>query len=302
MGFVASQPILILPAADACVPWPTPTRPNPPFPDRQPFPAGVPALLLGGDLDYGDLNAERQLLPLFPPGTPFVDVASAGHATGAWNDCAQGIILDFIDTLQTGDTSCASDPNAPMHQPFGAAPGAFQLQGVGRFPRQGQQAPPAQVDPSATDDSTPADRRIASVAWSTVEDAVYRSLRMLGNTGRGLRGGTYTVARTDTSTTITYTGVRFANDVAVSGTATLDRTTSTLAATVAVNGTGSHDGTLTLHAATSARSDPPNRPDPRHHPRPDGRSPHSNLLSRSQRDHPGCRPVLTVRERVRARD
>ena len=135
-----------------------------------------------------------------------------------------------------------------MHQPFGAAPGAFQLQGVGRFPRQGQQAPPAQVDPSATDDSTPSDRRIASVAWSTVEDAIYRSLRMLGNTGRGLRGGTYTVARTDTSTTITYTGVRFANDVAVSGTATLDRTTSTLAATIDVNGTGSHDGTLTLHA------------------------------------------------------
>jgi pimeloyl-ACP methyl ester carboxylesterase len=255
-GFVASQPILILPAANACVPWPTPTRPYPPFPENQPFPTGVPALLLGGDLDYLDINSERELLPLFPAGTPFVEVASAGHVTGAWNDCAQGIILHFMDTLQTGDTSCAADPNQPMHQPFGAATGTVQLQGVGSFPRNAQQATPAQVDPSATDRSTPTDRRVASVAWSTVEDAVYRSLRMFGDHGRGLRGGEYTVSRSDTSTTITYLGARFAEDVAVSGTATLDRTTNTLDATVDVDSVGNHDGTLTLQATLWDPSQP----------------------------------------------
>jgi hypothetical protein len=41
-----------------CVPWPTRTRPNPPFPEGQPFPAGVPALLLGGGLDYLDVNGD----------------------------------------------------------------------------------------------------------------------------------------------------------------------------------------------------------------------------------------------------
>jgi len=146
-------------APDECVPWPSPTRPNPPYPQNQPFPTGVPALLLNGDLDVVSLEDAKAALPLFPSGTPFVQVASAGRITGLWNDCAQGIVLHFIDTFQTGDTSCASDPTTPMHQPFGAATGTLQLQGVGRFPRHAQRAIPALVDPGGSDNTTP-DRRL----------------------------------------------------------------------------------------------------------------------------------------------
>ena len=67
-GFIASQPVLLIPGADACTPWPAPARPEPPFPAEQPFPANVPALLMGGGLDYLDVAAERTLLPLFPAG------------------------------------------------------------------------------------------------------------------------------------------------------------------------------------------------------------------------------------------
>ena len=85
-------PVLLIPGADACVPWPSPVRPEPPFPDNQPFPANVPALLLGGGLDYLDINSERSLMPLFPSGK-FVSVANAGHVTTLWNPCAQAIAL-----------------------------------------------------------------------------------------------------------------------------------------------------------------------------------------------------------------
>jgi hypothetical protein len=67
-GFVASQPVLLIPGAHACTPWPAALRPEPPFPRKQPWPAGVPALLMGGGLDYLDVAAERTLLPLSPPG------------------------------------------------------------------------------------------------------------------------------------------------------------------------------------------------------------------------------------------
>src|SRR3954454_14523515 len=234
-------------APDLCIYWPSPSRPNPAFPANQPFPVGAPALVLHGDLDVTSLEDTNALVSLFPAGTPFVEVANAGHVTGLWNDCAAGITLHFIETLQAGDTSCAADMTAPMHQPFGAATGLVQLQGVGRFPRRAKQAIPDLPDPSATDHTKPRDRRVASVAWSAVADAVYRSLRMTGTAGRGLRGGSYAVSKSETATDIDLTGIRFANDVAISGHATLDRTTSTLDATISVNGPGSRDGTLTLH-------------------------------------------------------
>jgi pimeloyl-ACP methyl ester carboxylesterase len=244
-GFMASQPIVIAPGADACVSWPAPTRPDPPFPANQPFPANVPALLLGGGLDYLDVNAERQLIPRFPH-AQFVEVASAGHPAGLWSPCARAIELHFLETLQTGDTSCAADPAGPMHNPFSGATGILQLQGLANFPRVANQAIPARVDLGGHDRTTRSDRRIASVAWSTVEDAIYRVPRMTGRRGRGLRGGSYTVIRTAKRTTITYRSARFSNDVAVSGRAVLDGATQALDARVTVDGPGARDGTLSF--------------------------------------------------------
>lgn len=245
-GFIASQPVLLIPGADACVPWPAPTRPDPPFPANARFPSNVPALLFGGGLDYLDVRKEQTLMPLFPSGK-FITVANAGHVTTDWSPCAQAIALRFLQTLHTGDTSCAGDTLAPMASQFGSATGTLQIQGVSAFPTRAAQAPTP--DRTHADRATPAERRVAGVAWSAVEDAVYQVPRMTGATGRGLHGGTYTVSRSGTGLDVDYQAVRFSTDVTVTGHATLDSTDNRLTATVDVAGPGGTSGTLTMTAS-----------------------------------------------------
>ena len=244
-GFVASQPVLLIPGANACVPWPKPTRPEAPFPVDQPFPASVPALLMGGGLDYLDLNSEKSLIPLFK-GDPFVTVQNAGHVTTFWNPCATSIAVHFLATLRTGDTSCAADTKGAMNLP-GYPAGVLQLQGVGRFPTVAAHEIPASSAPNSGDRSTPFDRRVAAVVWSTVVDAVYRLPRMMGATSRGLRGGVVTVSQTAAGTMIRYRGVHFTSDVSVSGQATVKSLTS-LTATVRVTGPRRTSGTVSVRA------------------------------------------------------
>ena len=244
-GFIASQPVLLIPGADACTSWPAPTRPEPPFPPGQLFPAGVPALLFGGGLDYLDVVQERTLLPLFA-GAKFVTVANGGHVTTLWSRCAAGVAVRFLATLQTGDTSCAADTRGASGNPFGSATGKLQLQGVGRFPLQASGAIPARIGDARRDASTPLERRVAAVAWAAVEDAIYQAPRLTGTTGRGLRGGSFRVKHATATTTVTYRGVRFARDVAVSGVASLELATSRLTARISV--AGALSGTLRLRA------------------------------------------------------
>jgi hypothetical protein len=215
-------------------------------PDNQAFPSGVPALLLGGDLDYLDINSERGLSPLFRNGT-FVTVANAGHVTTWWNPCAQAIALRFLRTLHTGDTECAGDTRGAMGNPFGTATGKLQLQGVARFPERAGQAIPAQNDRTRDLHTSRFDRRIATVTWLTAVDAVYRLPRMTGTTGRGLRGGSYTVTRAADTTRIDYQQSRFTEDVFVSGHLTITRG-NTLAGLVRVTGPGGRTGALTIKA------------------------------------------------------
>ena len=245
-GFIASQPVLLFPGGDACVPWPKPTRPEPPFPVNQPFPANIPALLLGGGLDYLDINAERSLIPLFPSGT-FVNVESAGHITTFWNPCAQAIAVHFLATLHAGDTGCAGSALGAMGDPFGSATGKLQLQGVGTFPTRANDAPPAREDTGRDLDSSRLDAQVANVAWLTVVDAVYRLPRITGNTGRGLRGGSYAVTKSPAATLISYRQAHFTDDVQISGWATVD-SDNRLEATVTVNSPHGENGTLTIHA------------------------------------------------------
>jgi hypothetical protein len=122
-----------------------------------------------------------------------------------------------------------------MGNPFGAATGKLQLRGIAGFPALARQAEPAQDDPTQDLDTPRSDRRIANVAWLTVTDAIYRLPHMTGTTGRGLRGGGYTVTTTPTGTRIDYHNTQFTNDVYLSGQVTLD-TTNTLTGRVTLIG------------------------------------------------------------------
>ncbi len=245
-GFVASQPVLLIPGADACVPWPSPVRPTAPFPVNQPFPASVPALVLGGQLDYLDLKGERELMPLIPNGT-FVPVANAGHVTTFWNPCATSIAVTFLATLSPGNTSCAGDPNGAMGFYGFQQPGVLQLQGVGRFPARAADEIPARPA-SAADRGHWLDRKVAAVTVATVQDAIYTIPRLTGPTGVGLRGGSFAVTASATARTVTYRGSRFARDVAVSGRAVLQTATAGLTASVSVAGPCGSSGRLTITA------------------------------------------------------
>ena len=66
-------------------------------------------------------------------------------------------------------------------------------------------------------------------------------------TGRGLRGGGYTVTTTPTATRIDYHNTQFTNDVYLNGQVTLD-TTNTLTGRVTLIAPGERTGTLTVHA------------------------------------------------------
>src|SRR5271169_3098611 len=79
------------------------TPPNPVYPQ-------VPTLILDGDMDPGvTLEEVRKVAPLFP-GSIFLPVAEAGHGTFLWSQCAASLESQFIENLQTGDTSCTQTP------------------------------------------------------------------------------------------------------------------------------------------------------------------------------------------------
>ncbi len=241
--FIASQPVLLIPGANACVPWPKPERPVAPFPANQPFPKSVPALLLGGGLDYLDINTERSLMPLFPSGR-FVSVANAGHVTTYWNPCARGIVDRFLKTLRVTGTGCAGDTTGAMGNPFGGATGKLQLRGVAAFPKTLASAPANVARPAQGSTATVRDRRIAYVSWMAVTDAVYRLPKMTAARGRGLRGGSFTVGREDGTVRLSYDRTRFAVDVAVTGTA--DLTANRLTGRIQVQVAGHPVGELTV--------------------------------------------------------
>ena len=94
---LVKQPVAFGPIADTCLPWPAPTRPNPPFAPNTVF-SHTPALVMGGDYDLVPLGDMKAFLKHFPQGH-FVEVANAGHFTGVWSPCAQAIDLHFIATL-----------------------------------------------------------------------------------------------------------------------------------------------------------------------------------------------------------
>jgi hypothetical protein len=246
--------------ADWCVPWPAPVRPDPPFPPNHR--SNTPTLILNSDLDVVSLDDARAALPLFPQGR-LVEVANAGHETAFWNSCAAEIVRTFIATHATGDTSCAGDVNTPFHALFEPPTSFVPYHGVGRFPLRADDAVPARSDPTARNRADRHDRQLASVAASTVLDAVMRARRSNGANGRGLRGGSYTVATSETTTTIDLAAAHFSDDVAVTGRVTRDLSTNTIDAQLTVEQTGGRrhegvrrQGTLSFHGVLYVPSSP----------------------------------------------
>jgi pimeloyl-ACP methyl ester carboxylesterase len=217
---------------DACIAWPAPGRDvEPPIPAGARLPGNVPALILAGDLEPNGADARR--LRRAWPNSRFVEIANSGHHTAidGRSDCSDAIIVNFIAELEPRDTGCASDTH------FGGAPS------VGRFALTAADARPA--EPRHGDHSTKTDRKVATVATAAVTDAFRRTfLGFPPGPGVGLRGGTFTGDFSDPGVTDTLKGVRFASDVAVSGTSDYRFENESIDASIRVDGPGGEDGHL----------------------------------------------------------
>jgi len=104
----------------------------------------------------------------------------------------------------------------------------------------------APLAPLAGNKATDAERRIAAAGLEAVGDVIARYYVTFNYVGSGLRGGTFTYAATDTGYDFKLKGVRFTQDVAVSGTVSWDQTSNTITAQVTLKGGGDSLGTLSI--------------------------------------------------------
>ena len=197
-----------------CLSWPALEPGDSPTPTIGPHP-DVPVLVLNGELDVTTPLANAGDAAAAWPNATFVSFANEIHVTALYDyeRCASRIARRFIRTLDGGDTSCAARTPA--------------IHVVESFPATVTEAPPARpAHPS--DESTPADRRVAWVVAETVADAFNRWWNELyGGRGVGLRGGSYRIRGPFLSFSsplvLTFRGTRFVSDVAVSGEVTWRR-------------------------------------------------------------------------------
>ena len=165
-----------------------------------------------------------------------MEIANTGHHTiFSWrSQCAVEIVASFLATLKPGDTSCAAKPDL-----------AFPA--VGRFPLVAKDAVPADVA-GRKDRSSRLDRKVAAVVAAAVTDAFNHGL-MTGESGVGLRGGSFAIEFGDEGASVDLDAIRFASDVAISGHATRAWETGVIDAQVTVDGPRGEDGTLRVTGA-----------------------------------------------------
>jgi pimeloyl-ACP methyl ester carboxylesterase len=237
-GLFSKQAWLTRPGAplapDPCIVWPGPKGSTPAaVPRHSSFPKKVPALVIAGDLDLSIPADDAVALHELWPGSDYVEIRNAQHHvwfTAA--ECADPVIVHFIEKRRTGDTSCA-EKNTDI----------YSYPAVGRFPALAAAAVPATA--VTGDGSSSADRQVVTVATSAVTDAFRRGFgpRQVEK-GAGLRGGAFTIGFGDNHAKVKLTGARFAGDVAVTGKATYGYQSQAIDATVTVDGPGAEDGTL----------------------------------------------------------
>jgi pimeloyl-ACP methyl ester carboxylesterase len=212
-----------------CLEWQKTAPSSPVAPPHATYP-NVPTLVMDGDLDTLVPEEEaRQVAALFP-GSLFIPVAEAGHATIGWSACAAALQSQFFETLQVEDASCTQVPETVWPA-------------LGRFPYAAANARPAEIDASGSNQIDETERKVVTVAVTTALDALKRSTIGGGN-GAGLRAGAFqTSFDASGNQTTTLSDCAFASDVTVSGTVVWGSDLA-LTADLVVRGSGTGGGTL----------------------------------------------------------
>jgi TAP-like protein len=212
-----------------CTTWPVASRQHPagePVPPGTRFP-DVPVLVLNGDLDTTTTPKEGERAARLFPGATHVIVANGVHVTALddFYGCVSGIVRRFTLTKKV-DAQCAA------HVP------ALHL--VPAFSRSIGEVEAARPLPG--NDAPLKERRAAAAAVLAAADVLARSYEFELSAGSGLRGGSYVATPRNGTDNATLSGVRWTDDLAVSGMARLDARTASAEAHLELGGTGA--GTL----------------------------------------------------------
>ena len=226
-------------AYTACLDWPAPVHRDPPIVIRPPLiPASVPVLVLGGTLD--------SLTPLLDGGTVvtrqmgasarLIRVVNTTHVTAEVDpfNCASDLVRTFVANpglLFSLDASCASQ--IPV------------VRSVGVFPEHVSGEPAAQPLPGNRVDM--AGLRAVTAAVESAGDAIYRSEYLGIPNGTGLRGGTFTIAASaGGSALLRLVGVKWVDDLAVSGVVRWAPKSGAVTATLTMVGQGGDTGQMSV--------------------------------------------------------
>jgi pimeloyl-ACP methyl ester carboxylesterase len=206
-----------------CTTWPVPSRRHPPgepVPPGTQFP-GVPVLVLNGDLDTITTPAEgERAAQLFPHATHVI-VANTGHVTALYDfyGCASSIVLRFVRTQRVDARCAAAVPALHLVPSF-----ARRLDGVvAASPLKGNRATAKQL-------------RAAAAAALAAADVLQRSYEFGLTQGAGLRGGSYSAMPANATDRASLDGIRWVEDLAVSGTARFDARSASARASLTLTG------------------------------------------------------------------
>jgi len=225
-----------------CLRWPRPTIHDPPFPRGASFPR-IPVLVLDGLLDQATPLRDSSRVAAAWPDSTFIRVANTNHISAQVDflHCVSGITRRFLAQRAAGDTSCAGRVAAQYVVPA--------------FPESVRHAPQA-VRAARSARSTTLDRQIAWVATETLGEALEHWYDT-GRPGRGLYGGSVNATGGYYSygpLMLRFHSTRFVPDLAVSGRARWNRTSSLLSATLTVAGPHGVSGCIRITWSTNKRS------------------------------------------------
>jgi pimeloyl-ACP methyl ester carboxylesterase len=191
---------------DTCVEWPVAPASHPAsqvIAANAPYPT-IPALIISGEFDNMTSTADGAAVAAEFHGTQ-IRIANSFHVNAlprARSACAAQITRRFIDTLQALDTSCAGEVPAVRLVP--------------KFAVHAAELEPAVA--AAGNHASTIELHWVSAAVQTVGDVLTRLPGNSADQGVGLRGGSFRATRDSASAHLKLTSVRWADDLAVSGT------------------------------------------------------------------------------------
>ncbi len=217
---------------DLCLDWPIPSPAHPSqhsIPPDAKFP-NVPVLVLSGELDSLTTPTEGRLAADLFPNSRQILVANSFHVTavGDPDNCASVIANRFFLDLSPGDTSCASKISEVRTVPNFATTAAL-------------------VQPAtalAGNRGTMDDLRVAAAATLAAGDMIARWWVNTSGFGVGLRGGTFQYSSIGNLYHYTLSGIRWTNDVEVTGWMDWNYGDGSVTANLSVTGPGTGSGSI----------------------------------------------------------